>query len=613
MRRLGRVTIHLTHKKTLILLIKTILTPYFATQGYKSVLTTMKKIFISLVFLASIHHTASAQCVKIDSLEKVLYVLNTKPLDTNRINTMNAIALEWLKNRKPYNALNYANQAMTQAKIMGYQVGVADALVVIGGFFVEEPLKREKETIPRYKEALEIYEKSGNPEKIAYGNKVLGDFYYNLFYEKDEHFDEALEYYLKQVAALEKTDNKLALAKAYAQVGNLYDDMGEDTKSKEYFLKAVELRKQMSDAEVDDPHLFAKVQRSYESQIYAERFLNYGLGGSLLLMLLFAFIMYINIRQKQKTNMLLLQQNEEIKKQRENIEAQKKTLEAQKHEIQHQHDQLVEQNQKIVEAQEEIKAANEKLVKMNFILEEKVAERTRDLLKTNTALTEANEELDTLIYRASHDFKGPVATLTGLAQVARFDCEPDSPAADVLNKIEFTAQKMDLMLEKLHQVSYLIGKPLSVNLIDFRTILEDIEGVLLKKMKIEQLPVQIDLEIEDALYFYSDAELIAIMLENMLENAIHYRTQDPQKTPNIWIEVVHRTDFVHLKIRDNGMGIPEKYFPEIFDMFFRGNELAKGNGLGLYVVRKALEKMGGSIEVESEEYKYTLFRLKLPK
>jgi signal transduction histidine kinase len=613
MRRMKAKTTILTHKKPLILQNKTLIHQNFDQKIEKNYKLRMKKFLVCLIIILWGANTLQAQCLKIDSLERVLAVLNNKPLDSSRINTMNAIALEWLKNRKLYNALGYANQAMAQAKIMGYSIGIADALIVIGGFFVEEPLKREKETIPRYKEALEIYEKSGNPEKIAYGNKVLGDFYYNLFYEKDEHFTEALGYYLKQLEALEKTGNKLPLAKAYAQVGNLYDDMGEDAKSKEYFLKAVELRKQMSDAEVDDPHLFAKVQRSYETQIYTERFLNYGLGGGLILMLLFAVILFINIRQKQKTNQLLLKQNEEIEKQRQNIEAQKIILEDQKHEIQDQHDKLVEQNQKIKEAQEEIQAANEKLVKMNSILEDKVAERTLDLSKSNEALTEANEELDTLIYRASHDFKGPVATLTGLAQVARFDCEPDSPAADVLNKIEYTAQKMDLMLEKLHQVSYLIGKPLSMNFIDFREIIEQIQGTLLHKMKIEELPVQINLEIEDALYFYSDAELLAIVLENMLENCIHYRTQTPQKIPNVWIEVVHKTEFVHIKIRDNGLGIPEKYFPEIFDMFFRGNELAKGNGLGLYVVRKALEKMSGSIEVESEENEYTLFRIKLPK
>ena len=67
-----------------------------------------------------------------------------------------------------------------------------------------------------------------------------------------------------------------------------------------------------------------------------------------------------------------------------------------------------------------------------------------------------------------------------------------------------------------------------------------------------------------------------------------------------------------IEITDNGTGIDAEYHDKIFDMFFRGTELSKGTGLGLYIVKKAVEKLQGKIEIQSEKRKGTTFTVYLP-
>ena len=66
-------------------------------------------------------------------------------------------------------------------------------------------------------------------------------------------------------------------------------------------------------------------------------------------------------------------------------------------------------------------------------------------------------------------------------------------------------------------------------------------------------------------------------------------------------------------MEDNGLGIDSEYKSKIFLMFFRGSEISQGNGLGLYLVKKAIDKLGGKIEVDSEEGKFTSFSISIPK
>jgi len=263
---------------------------------------------------------------------------------------------------------------------------------------------------------------------------------------------------------------------------------------------------------------------------------------------------------------------------------------------------------------------------MNLALEQIVQERTQSLLKMNKNLELANRELDAFIYRASHDFRAPIASINGLIHVAKMEVK-DETALGFLEEIKKVVGKTDNMLRKLLMVNMINRYGYSVEtvlepaveekphaLIDFEAILAELRAKFQPQLEAHQ--IELEVEVESDLNYFSDGELIQIILNNMLENSIIYRTKKAGVVPFIRILVhnVKQENCVKIIFSDNGTGIPNKYFRKIFRMFFRGNEAAtEGNGLGLYVVKKAVQKLRGRISVESEVGRYTTFHVFLPR
>ena len=203
----------------------------------------------------------------------------------------------------------------------------------------------------------------------------------------------------------------------------------------------------------------------------------------------------------------------------------------------------------------------------------------------------------------------------------------DEVALSFLEEIKKVVGKTDNMLRKLLMVNLINRYGYSVEtvldpiteeepqaLIDFQVILEKLREKF--QPQLDEYQIELEVEVESDLGYYSDATLIEIVLHNMLENAIIYRTKKAEVIPFIRILVhnVKQENCVKIIFSDNGTGIPNKYFRKIFRMFFRGNEAAtEGNGLGLYVVKKAVQKLRGRISVESEVDRYTTFHVFLPR
>ena len=103
---------------------------------------------------------------------------------------------------------------------------------------------------------------------------------------------------------------------------------------------------------------------------------------------------------------------------------------------------------------------------------------------------------------------------------------------------------------------------------------------------------------------------MTIIIENLLENAVIFR-----KTKIASIDIYLEKSDKHFIIRvtDNGVGILKDQYDKIFEMFYRGSQKSKGNGLGLYLVKKSVQKLQGEIRVESEEGEFTCFTISFPK
>jgi signal transduction histidine kinase len=100
-------------------------------------------------------------------------------------------------------------------------------------------------------------------------------------------------------------------------------------------------------------------------------------------------------------------------------------------------------------------------------------------------------------------------------------------------------------------------------------------------------------------------------LTNILSNSIKY--SDRRKANRfIKVNATVSENNCAIAIEDNGLGIEEQYLDKIFDMYFRAHTSLKGTGLGLYIVKDTIERLGGSIKVESVPGKGTTFFIELP-
>ena len=257
-------------------------------------------------------------------------------------------------------------------------------------------------------------------------------------------------------------------------------------------------------------------------------------------------------------------------------------------------------NEEISEQKEDLRVANEKVIYVNQKLEGLVRERT-EKLRT------AYHELDTFFYKSSHDFRRPITTFLGLAEVARYTVK-DKQALELFEKVKETAINIDKMLAKLQSISYVGSQELVYRSVYFEGIIQSLLGDFDEQLKAGEVDLNYKIILDEN--FVSYPLYISIILENLIENAIVFNTSS---TPKIDISIQKNEEGrLEINVSDNGVGIQEEYQSKVFEMYYRGNDKSKGNGLGLYIVKKAVDKLRGNISFKSVEQGGTAFTVTLP-
>jgi signal transduction histidine kinase len=126
---------------------------------------------------------------------------------------------------------------------------------------------------------------------------------------------------------------------------------------------------------------------------------------------------------------------------------------------------------------------------------------------------------------------------------------------------------------------------------------------------LERKHIKVTAGVELTRPFCSYPAMVNVILENLLENSIFFCGV---VDPFVRLHVYEQHDTVVIVMEDNGQGIDRQYHDRVFEMYFRGNERSKGNGLGLYIVQKAVQKLEGRIEFTSEVGVGSCFRVYLP-
>ena len=255
---------------------------------------------------------------------------------------------------------------------------------------------------------------------------------------------------------------------------------------------------------------------------------------------------------------------------------------------------------KLKKQKKELERVNGEINRINENLEELVAQRTK-------LLEDANKELDTFLYRASHDLRSPVCSIIGLCNIAMHMSNNESK--DLVQKVVFTTSIMDRLLKKLSIISE-INQPTNFSSITLLDLMEDVKALFAKTAAEQKIHLSVDCPAD--LVMYSYPSLIEAILVNLIENAFFFGAMKDPDNVKVAVSASIRNGKVEITVLDNGIGIDQAIKGRVFDMFFKGHEQSKGSGLGLYIVQKAIQALEGDIEVESVVGEYTKFVVFLP-
>ncbi len=233
-----------------------------------------------------------------------------------------------------------------------------------------------------------------------------------------------------------------------------------------------------------------------------------------------------------------------------------------------------------------------------------------ELIRYNSELKKTNAELDRFVYSASHDLRAPLKSMLGLIYVTKECADPeDSELHERLAMLNNSVGKLDDFIEDILHYSRNARMGLDKDEINFGKIIEEIKG---SHKFIEGIKgVQFHVEISSSGLFVSDYRRLGVVLNNLLSNALKYRDVSKEKS---FVNIIIRSDKTNavIVVEDNGVGIANNDKEKIFEMFYRATTLSSGSGLGLYIVKEALEKLGGTVNVESEQDKGTKFIVEIP-
>jgi signal transduction histidine kinase len=232
-----------------------------------------------------------------------------------------------------------------------------------------------------------------------------------------------------------------------------------------------------------------------------------------------------------------------------------------------------------------------------------------ELIKQLRANETVSRELDSFLYRASHDMHRPLTSIMGLhgvAQLSAKQAEGNPEQLHIMDLVNNVAKGMDRMVQKyimLHQVH---DATIATSEVDLAQLINKLKAELSELS--QQLPHWQWIVDVDNLKVDAPPVLLEVVLRNLMENCLFFSRHQPDSYGKI--SAVRAGNQVTIKVMDNGIGVAEAYYEQIFGMYFRGSETAThGNGLGLYIVKKAVDKMGANISVSSRVPVLTEFRL----
>lgn len=509
---------------------------------------------------------------------------------------------------KQYNlAKEFANKCLTVSSKNNYKVEYATALNLLG--LIYDSNKKYDSALNFYQRALVLREEIRDPARVASTLNNIG-----TVLEEQKKYSQALSYQLRSLSLERQNSNPWGTAATLQALGRLYLRLQDFDVSKKYLDESESIARKI-DARYTLLEVYQVMIEWYEAQGKLSEVVQYYKKLNELKDSVYSSSLSNRIASLQN-EFTILQKNQEIELLNRDKKLREQELGAEQSRVRQQRiiifsgllfllvvvgasyviytnykkvsalNRKVQENNEEIQAQsEELQVSNQMIVQINEGLEEMVESRTKEL-------KQAYKELDTFFYRSSHDFRRPLTTFMGLAEVAKITVR-DEQALGLFEKVNETARSLDKMLVKLQSISDVGSTQLIFKEIFFNEIINNTSDLFRDELKAKDIRLNAEVAVTS---FSSYPALLKVVIENLIENSIYF--SKPHQTVKIRAYSVEGG--VTVEVEDTGYGIDEEYIDRVFDMYFRAHEQSRGNGLGLYIVKRVIEKMHGTITLTSK-------------
>ncbi|GAB4035279.1 tetratricopeptide repeat protein [Spirosoma jeollabukense] len=555
----------------------------------------------SLVNIANTYKTMGNVKESVQTYQKGLRLAKQESFKNVELNAYANLADIYDEMHDTQKAYETAIKAASLAKEIGDDGMQATSLAKAAKMLADQ--KKFTQAAPLIKQAITIADASNQPLNIHQAYSNMG-----YILKQQNRCGQAIPFYEKSFAVLKETDiydqqtgeSYQELAACYEQTGNYPKALAafkksaaiaDSVRSKENVQKTTELTMTYA---FDKKQQLAQVEQQKQNVLAEarQRALLWGLGFVLLL----AAVSFYAYRSKQKANLLLQFQKQQLETQKLQLEDQKQQLQATLTQLQTTQRQLL-QAEKMATMGKLTKGIVDRILNpLNYI--NNFSHTAQELLQETQTITQRHQ--DTF----SADEQDDLATTTTMLE-------------QNLTKIHEHGSSTARILQDMQKL--LKERSSSYVLIDLNPYLAKQIDICFPKAlaNYPSLPIHLDLQLAPqplpvSLLPYEFSEVLASLVDNACYALAEKCRRVKGFEPRLDVSTALVDDQVRLQVRDNGRGIPPKEVSQLFSPFFTTKPTAKGTGLGLYMSKDVVEHLQGQMQIDSVEDQYTQVTILLP-
>ena len=216
-----------------------------------------------------------------------------------------------------------------------------------------------------------------------------------------------------------------------------------------------------------------------------------------------------------------------------------------------------------------------------------------------------NDEIlkNDFISNFSHEIKTPIAIMNGYINLLKRNEMSKEERDEYIDKLYNSSINLSNLISNILKLNKLVNSEIELNYVNLSNVLENV--IISYDELINNKKINFDIDMDDRLIKYTNESFIQLIFSNLISNAIKFSKYEGI----VEIKLKNKNDYIEFMVKDNGLGMSKDTIIHIFNRFYQGDTSHKteGNGLGLSMVKKAIDRLGYKISIESEEEKGSTF------